>query len=106
MKTSAQKKQKQGFFTAGKDTEAESQFNASRRETPGRAAKRKTGDMTTTVMPIVHREETQKEATIGTSATIQPESNVLIEKNSTRSSGTIMKELMENKVFDSFTYNF
>ncbi|XP_032783439.2 uncharacterized protein LOC116921284 [Daphnia magna] len=98
MKTSAQKKQKQGFFTADKDTEAESQFNASRRETPGRAAKRKTGDMITTVMPIVHREETQKEATIGTSATIQPESNVLTEKNSTRSSGTIMKELMENKM--------
>ncbi|XP_057369537.1 uncharacterized protein LOC130690543 [Daphnia carinata] len=99
--TSIQKKQKQGVLTpqkatTDKEAEAERQLNVSRRETPGRAAKRKTSDMITKI--IGNREEAAKDSTIGTSATIQPEGNISKEKSPTRSSRIIIKHPNENKM--------
>ncbi|KAI9559013.1 hypothetical protein GHT06_015802 [Daphnia sinensis] len=98
-KTSAMKKKKQCVFppkkaAIEKEAEADTQLNASRRETPGRAAKRKFSDTTV----IVHREGATKKATIGTSATTQPETNVRSEKSPTRSSRIIIKDSKENKM--------
>lgn len=106
-KRSAQKKQKGGYLTPERavvDDGAEPKASASRRETPGRAAKRKADKMKTVV--ILSRQGTPRKRPARNSADTHQETNIHAEKSLTSSSKMIVKELNESKVYNCFICHF